>query len=153
MRDGEDEVDIGRGGEKMKEDVVKLKSELTEQQLSVLNSEMEKYKKSTGLAYVLWFFLGTLGIHKFYIGKTGWGFVYLLMGIIGWGALTFGLVGVAVEESGMGAGIIVAIILLSLLGIFLLIDVFTISRQIRKAFEKKEMKVLQKLVPHAKTEE
>jgi hypothetical protein len=131
----------------MKEDAVKLKSALTEQQLSVLSSEMEKYKKSTGLAYVLWFFLGTLGIHKFYIGKTGWGIIYLLMGIIGWGALIIGLAGVAVEESSMGAGIIIAIILLSLLGIFLLIDVFTISRQIRKSYEKKEIRVLQKLTP------
>lgn len=135
----------------MKEDVVKLKSELTAQQMGVLNSEMEKYKKSTGLAYVLWFFLGTLGIHKFYVGKTGWGIIYLLLGLVGWGSLIVGLAGVAAEESGMGAGIIIAIILLSLLGIFWLIDVFTISRQIRKSYEKKEMKVLQKLVPQETT--
>ena len=135
----------------MKEDAVKLKSGLTAQQLSVLSSEMEKHKKSTGLAYVLWFFLGTLGIHKFYVGKSGWGIIYLLMGIIGWGALIFGLVGVAAEEAGMGAGIIIAIILLSLLGVFLLIDVFTISRQIRKSYEKKEIKVLKKLVPQETT--
>ena len=135
----------------MKEDAVKLKSGLTAQQLSVLSSEMEKHKKSTGLAYVLWFFLGTLGIHKFYVGKSGWGIIYLLMGIIGWGVLIFGLVGVAAEEAGMGAGIIIAIILLSLLGVFLLIDVFTISRQIRKSYEKKEIKVLKKLVPQETT--
>jgi TM2 domain-containing membrane protein YozV len=28
-------------------------------------------KKSMGLAYVLWFFLGTFGGHRFYAGKTG----------------------------------------------------------------------------------
>jgi len=59
----------------MKEDVVKMKSELSEHQMTVLNSEMEKHKKSPGLAYVFWFFLGTLGIHKFYIGKTIFGII------------------------------------------------------------------------------
>ena len=59
----------------MKEDVVKMKSELSEHQMTVLNSEMEKHKKSPGLAYVFLFFLGTLGIHKFYIGKTIFGII------------------------------------------------------------------------------
>ena len=43
--------------------------------------------KSVGVAYVLWFFLGGLGIHKFYLGRTGWGIAYLLTGGIlgiGW---------------------------------------------------------------------
>lgn len=28
-------------------------------------------KKSIGLAYALWFFLGTMGGHRFYAGRTG----------------------------------------------------------------------------------
>ena len=40
--------------------------------------------KSSGTAYALWFFLGFLGIHKFYLSKP-------FMGIIC--ALTFGLFG------------------------------------------------------------
>ncbi|MCD8793335.1 TM2 domain-containing protein [Staphylococcus gallinarum] len=27
--------------------------------------------KSTGVAYLLWFFLGGFGAHRFYLGKTG----------------------------------------------------------------------------------
>ena len=34
--------------------------------------------KSKGLAIVLALFLGGLGIHKFYLGKTGQGFLYLV---------------------------------------------------------------------------
>lgn len=36
--------------------------------------------KSKTTAYLLWFFLGVLGIHKFYLGKTGMGILYLLTG-------------------------------------------------------------------------
>ena len=43
--------------------------------------------KSIGLAYLLWFFLGLLGVHQFYLGKVGRGVGYLLTG--GW--LTIGL--------------------------------------------------------------
>ncbi len=44
-------------------------------------------QKSVAVAYVLWFFLGLIGIHKFYVGKTLWGVVYLVTGglfTIGW---------------------------------------------------------------------
>jgi len=31
----------------------------------------ESDKKSTGIAYLLWFFFGGLAIHRFYLGRTG----------------------------------------------------------------------------------
>lgn len=43
--------------------------------------------KSTLAAYVLWFFFGFFGIHRFYVGHTRWGVAYLLtlgLGGIGW---------------------------------------------------------------------
>lgn len=62
-------------------------------------------------------------------------------------------VGIASEtDVGLGGGIIIFIILISILGLLLLIDVFTISRQIRKVYEKKEMKIIQKLASPAQTE-
>lgn len=42
--------------------------------------------KSKGIAYLLWFFLGLLGIHKFYLGKYLMGILYFLtMGFFGIG--------------------------------------------------------------------
>lgn len=44
--------------------------------------------KSKGIAYLLWFFFGLLGIHRFYLGKVGSGVVYLLTaGVFGIGWL------------------------------------------------------------------
>jgi TM2 domain-containing membrane protein YozV len=43
--------------------------------------------KTVGLAYVLWFFLGAVGGHKFYLGNTKMGIIYLL---------TFGLFGLGI---------------------------------------------------------
>lgn len=57
--------------------------------------------KSVGVAYVLWFFLGVIGVHKFYLGKTGIGISYIFT--LGW------------------------------LGIGLIIDLFTLPSQVRKA--------------------
>ena len=46
-----------------------------------------KPPKSLGVAYVLWFFLGIIGVHHFYMGKIGRGILWLLtLGLagIGW---------------------------------------------------------------------
>lgn len=43
--------------------------------------------KSKTTAYLLWFFLGVLSAHNFYLGKVGKGILYLLTGQlfgIGW---------------------------------------------------------------------
>ena len=43
--------------------------------------------KSRGVALLLCIFLGELGVHLFYLGRVGWGVVYLLTGGlfgIGW---------------------------------------------------------------------
>ena len=45
----------------------------------------QNQKKSVGVAYLLWFFLGMLGAHRFYLGSTGAGVAILLLTIlIGW---------------------------------------------------------------------
>jgi TM2 domain-containing membrane protein YozV len=44
-------------------------------------------EKEVWVTYLLWFFFGLLGVHKFYLGKMGWGIVYILTGglfFIGW---------------------------------------------------------------------
>ena len=44
--------------------------------------------KSKGTAAVLCFFLGALGIHRFYVGKVGTGILWLLTaGLFGFGSI------------------------------------------------------------------
>jgi TM2 domain-containing membrane protein YozV len=67
----------------------------------VSTSAAPAQEKSVGIAYLLWFFLGVLGAHQFYLGKTGRAISYIF---------TFGW-----------------------LGIGLLIDLFTMSKQVQQA--------------------
>jgi TM2 domain-containing membrane protein YozV len=39
-------------------------------------------KTSTGVAYLLWFFVGWLGIHRFYLGRTGTGVAMLIIFLV-----------------------------------------------------------------------
>jgi hypothetical protein len=123
----------------MEGDVIELKGNLSEHELSTVDSELAKYKKSTGVAYVLWFFLGGLGIHKFYIGKTGMGIFYLLL--IG-GLIVGGITGISKE---MEPAMIIAGSCGLVLGILLLVDLFTIPRQIRRAYIQAERQILSEI--------
>ena len=53
-----------------------------------MNSQPPAIQKGLLLTYVIWFLGGwCLGLHKFYLGKVGWGIVYILTGgllLIGW---------------------------------------------------------------------
>ena len=40
--------------------------------------KFQSRSKSTGIAYLLWIFLGVFGVHRFYLGSTGVGVLVLL---------------------------------------------------------------------------
>ncbi|MFC0410591.1 TM2 domain-containing protein [Roseomonas elaeocarpi] len=50
-------------------------------------------KKSTLIAYLLWFFLGWFGAHRFYLGRTGSGVAQLVITLV---SITLSFVGVGV---------------------------------------------------------
>ena len=75
----------------------------------------ESSKKSTGVAYLLWFFTGAFGGHRFYIGRTGSAVTQLILNVLGWLLLL---------AAGIGALFFVA------LGVWLLIDLFTIPSMV-----------------------
>lgn len=54
------------------------KQDLTSQELQLLASEMERRKKSTVATWLLWFFLGGFGGHRYYLGKIGSGIAMTL---------------------------------------------------------------------------
>jgi hypothetical protein len=61
-------------------DNLMLKRDLTSEQLSMVGSEVEIRKKSKTIAYVLWWFTGVLGGHRFYVGVIGYAICLLLFG-------------------------------------------------------------------------
>ncbi|GGK30062.1 hypothetical protein GCM10010965_23620 [Caldalkalibacillus thermarum] len=62
-----------------------LKQQLDERQLAMLQSEFNNKKKSKVVMWLLWFFLGGLGGHRFYLGDTGYAVGMLLVTLlVGW---------------------------------------------------------------------
>lgn len=66
-----------------------LLHQLTTQERILVNSEVEKRKKSTVAAYLLWWFTGVIGGHRYYMGKTGSAVAMTLITV-----LTFGIVAI-----------------------------------------------------------
>ena len=54
--------------------------------------------KSTGVAYLLWFFFGGIGAHKFYLGRPGVGALYIGMSLLFWIGLAT-LLGIAMAAT------------------------------------------------------
>lgn len=80
-------------------DNLSMKSQLTMEQIQVLNSEMDNKKKSKGIAYVWWFFTGGIGGHRFYAGDTGYalGMLFTLGGLGFWTLVDVFLIGKRIE--------------------------------------------------------
>ncbi|HEY3797741.1 MAG TPA: TM2 domain-containing protein [Caulobacteraceae bacterium] len=54
-------------------------------QLMLIEQRVTNDGPSTGVAYLLWFFLGLLGAHRFYLGRTGSAVAQLLISLfLGW---------------------------------------------------------------------
>jgi len=58
------------------------KAALTDRELALLNSEMPNRRKSLAVAFLLWFFLSTLGIYHFYLGNTRRGWFMVILTIV-----------------------------------------------------------------------
>lgn len=77
--------------------------------------EYDIRRKSMVLAYLLWWFLGTLGAHRFYLGRTGSAVAMLIITLISFplALLLIGYVGFA------------------LIGVWWLVDAFLIPGMVR----------------------
>ena len=83
---------------------------LTTQEQILVEQRVTNQSQSVGVAYLLLIFLGGLGIHRFYLGKTGTGAAMLILSILGW--LTLAIV--------IGAAFLIVV------GIWWIVDLFLI---------------------------
>jgi|SRR4029450_2493755 TM2 domain-containing membrane protein YozV len=49
-------------------------------QLQIAESRFQDRRKSEGVAYLLWFFLGLVGGHRFYLGQPGYAIALICFG-------------------------------------------------------------------------
>ncbi|AQS58426.1 TM2 domain-containing protein [Desulforamulus ferrireducens] len=71
------------------------KQDLTTEELNILNIELEKRKKSATTMYLLWFFTGCIGGHRYYLGDIGYaiGMTLTLGGLGFWALIDVFLIG------------------------------------------------------------
>lgn len=127
------------------EKLITLKSGLDERELHILNIELDRRRKSTGVTFALWFFLSWLGLHKFYLGRIATGVVYV---VAPWVLILVFVVGFAMAESNPEAGGATAgLSLLALLvyGVWWVVDLFTIPRQVNAYNENLEHEIIASL--------
>ena len=79
--------------------------------------------KSRAATAVLAFFLGTIGVHRFYIGRITTGLLLLLLGIAGWVLIVIGVMTAAFTLGLGGLGIIIlGYVLIGAVGLWAFID-------------------------------
>jgi TM2 domain-containing membrane protein YozV/ribosomal protein L37E len=114
----------------------------------LVEARIANEKKSTGIAYALWLFLGGLGIHNLYLGRLLLFAVQLACFLLGPLGLILGLLGIALSapdpqgsganETGLALGslsFVTGIVAGLVLGVTLLVDLFTIPSAVDKHTE------------------
>lgn len=94
---------------------------LSMEQLTYIESRLANERKSAGVAYALWFFVGAFGGHNFYLGRTVPAVLQLGLSIVGWATLWF----------------MIGWFFLAALGVWLIIDAFLIPGVIRSDIDLK----------------
>ena len=127
------------------ERLITLKSGLNERELHILNIELDRRRKSTGVTYGLWFFLSWLGIHKFYLGRIATGIIYV---VAPWVLILVFAVSFVMAESNPEAGGATAglsLLALFVYGVWWVVDLFTIPRQVNAYNENLEYEIIASL--------
>jgi TM2 domain-containing membrane protein YozV len=107
---GDQNPALGRAGKNM---------ELSTQDRMLIEKRVANQAKSRRAAYLMWFFLGALGVHRFYLGLSKSGATMLILFIIG----------VITAVAGVG------LVILGLLGVWALVDAFLIPGMVRQQKE------------------
>lgn len=77
-----------------------LKRDLSTKQLTIVQSELDKKKKSKVIMYILWLFTGGIGGHRYYLGDIGYAVLMTItLGGFGlWALIDLFLIGSRLEK-------------------------------------------------------
>lgn len=106
------------------------KQDFTTNEMQLLQSEMSKRETNSTLAWVLWFFLGTLGGHRFLLGEKTTGAVMLILTLMGWAT----------------SWLLIGFLILPVVWIWWVVDAFNLSKMIDKRNESVESEIVQQIL-------
>lgn len=98
-------------------------------EMAWVDQEVSRRSKDTLIAVLLWLFLGAIGGHRFYLGRTNSAITMLVLTVVGW-ATTWLLVG---------------FIPLFIVGVWVFVDIFLISGIVADENRKVKIEVEQEL--------
>jgi TM2 domain-containing membrane protein YozV len=107
--------------------------------MMLIEARVANDKKSAGLAYVLWFFIGGSGAQNFYLGKPLLGLLQLGCAVVGGVMLATGLAAGGTPSAAIG------IALLALLGLTWIMDLFLIPSRVRAYSNRVRQRMLKEL--------
>lgn len=73
-------------------------------------------RKEVGITYVLWLLLGTLGVHRFYLGRNGTAAAQLILTVTGWAT----------------AILLIGFVPLAVVWVWVIVDAFLIPAMVRE---------------------
>lgn len=85
-----------------------------------IEDQVEDRRKQTWIVWLLWFFTGLVGGHRFYMGKTGSGVAMAILSVVGWAT----------------SWLIIGLLPLAIVFIWAFVDLFLISGWLREDKDK-----------------
>lgn len=120
---------------------------LDDRAFALFNAEAARNQKSVGIAYLLWFFFGWLGVHKLYLGNRI-GYLYLVAAVSPFMVLVRMISAVSNHQSATstdGLAVVLAVLGLVFLAVALVVDMFTIPAQVENANRFTRLSLLERL--------
>ncbi len=109
------------------------------EKLKLIEIEFSRRKRDTITAYFLCILFWFAGVHKFYIGKTLEGIIYIILFPLGAFMTVFGFFSISdtILYTGLSA--------LAILGCFIIYDIITLWKQVDKSNEKLYREIYEKI--------